>query len=138
MSMPGPGVRPHLIVTGGVAALDFYVKAFGGVEVHERVMAEDRTRLMHGEVMISGTVVYVCDDFPEWCGGKSRTAKALGGVPIVLHQCVADCDRAMAKAAAAGATVVSPAADQFWGDRYGVVEDPFGIQWSFSHPLVKA
>lgn len=137
MSNVGPGVRPHLIVSGGDAALDFYAKAFGAVEVHDRVRAEDGTRLLHGEILIAGTIVYVCDDFPEHCGGKSRTPKALGGVPLVLHQCVANCDAAMAKAQAAGAKVIMPAEDQFWGDRYGVVEDPFGFHWSFSHPLTK-
>lgn len=136
MSNIGPGVRPHLIVEGGIAALEFYARAFGAVEVHERVMGEGG-RLLHGEVTIAGTVVYICDDFPELNGGKPRNPRALGAVPVVLHQCVADCDRAVERAAAAGARVVTPAADQYWGDRYGVVEDPFGFQWSFSHPLVK-
>lgn len=135
MSNIGPGVRPHLIVNGADAAIDFYVKAFGAEEIHERVRGDDGKRLLHGEVRIAGTVVYICDDFPEYNGGKSRTPQALGGVPLVLHQCVTNCDEAISKAAAAGAKVIMPAADQFWGDRYGVVEDPCGFQWSFSHPL---
>ncbi len=135
MSNVGPGVRPHLTVNGGDAALDFYIKAFDAKEIHERVHPDGDKRLLHGEVMIAGTVVYVCDDFPEYCDGKSRDPKSLGSVPVRLHQCVPDCDAAMAKAVKAGAKVIMPAEDQFWGDRYGVVEDPFGHEWSFSHPL---
>lgn len=135
MSAPSPGVRPHLVVSGGDEAIEFYRKAFDAEEIHERVRAEDGKRLLHGEVRIAGTVVYICDDFPEFCGGKSRTAKSLGGTPVTFHQCVPNCDEAMNKAVAAGAKVVMPADDQFWGDRYGVVEDPFGFHWSFSHPL---
>lgn len=137
MSNIGPGVRPHLIVNGADAAIYFYINAFGAEEIHERVRGEDGKRLLHGEIRIAGTVVYICDDFPEHNGGKARTPQALGGVPLVLHQCVPNCDEAISKAAAAGAKIIMPAADQFWGDRYGVVEDPFGFQWSFSHPLKK-
>ncbi|MGD9692967.1 MAG: VOC family protein [Phycisphaerales bacterium] len=137
MSNVGPGVRPHLTVNGADAAIDFYVKALGAKEIHERVRADDGKRLLHGEMLIHGTVVYICDDFPEFCGGKSRDPKKLGGTPIRLHQCVPNCDEAVNRAAAAGATVVGPPSDMFWGDRYGVIEDPFGYEWSFSHPLAK-
>lgn len=137
MSQPGPGIRPHLTVHDGDAAIDFYVRAFDAKEIHDRIRAEDGKRLLHGEVLIADTVVYINDDFPEHTGGKSHSAKALGGTPIRLHQCVSNCDSAMAKAVAAGAEVIAPAADQFWGDRYGIVRDPFGLEWSFSHPLKK-
>ncbi|CAN5729425.1 VOC family protein [soil metagenome] len=134
MSKPGPGVRPHLTVSGGDAALDFYTKAFGGVEYHPRSRFPNDPRLLHGEIIINESVVYVNDDFPEHNGGKSRTPKALGGTPITLHQCVADVDAAVNQALAAGAKVIMPVDDQFWGDRYGIIEDPFGYHWSFSTP----
>lgn len=137
MSNVGPGVRAHLTVNGGDAALDFYVKAFGAKEIHDRVRADDGKRLLHGEVLIAGSVVYLCDDFPEYCGGKTRDPKKLGGVSVRLHQCVPNCDEAFKKAVAAGAKPIDPPTDQFWGDRYAVVEDPFGHEWSFSHPLKK-
>lgn len=132
-----PGVIPHLVLSNCAGAVDFYIKAFGATEIHHRVLEEGGTRVMHTEITIGPSTLYLCDDFPEYCGGKSRTPHALGGVPFVLHQSVPNCDEAMTKAISAGARVIMPAQDQFWGDRYGVVEDPFGYQWSFSHPLKK-
>ena len=66
-----------------------------------------------------------------------RYARALGGTPIILHQYVRNCDAAIKRAADAGATVVMPAQDMFWGDRYGMVRDPFGHEWSFATPLAQ-
>ena len=72
------------------------------------------------------------DDFPEFCGGKASSPKALNGTPVTIHGYVEDCDAAVKRAAAAGATVQMPPDDMFWGDRYGVVTDPFGHSWSFA------
>ena len=135
MSKPGPGVRPHLIIDGAAAFVDFLVAAFGAKEVHQRMKMPNDDRIMHTEVEIGGTIVYICDDFPEMWGGKGRNPKSLGGVPMVLHQCVENCDNAFDRAVGAGAKVVTPPTDQFWGDRYAVVEDAFGYQWSFSTPV---
>jgi PhnB protein len=135
MSQPGVGLIPHLICSPAAAAMDFYAKAFGAKEL-ARVPGPDG-KLMHAAMMIGPSTIFLCDDFPEHCGGKSRTAKALGGTPVVLHQNVPDCDAAIARAAEAGAEVTMPAADQFWGDRYGQVTDPFGHVWSFSTPTKK-
>ncbi len=134
MPAPTPGIVPHLIISGGIKAIDFYQKAFGAIEV-ERAVNDDGLRLDHAELTIGASRIFLADDFPEMCGSKSRTPKALGGTPCVLHQYVPDCDAAIAKAAAAGATVVMPAEDMFWGDRYGQVEDEFGHVWSFGTPL---
>ena len=128
-------IIPHLVVPGAVKAIEFYQKAFGATEVMR--MPHDDGRLMHAELKIGDARLFLCDDFPEFCGGKSRTAKTLGGTPITLHQDVPNCDAAIAKAGAAGATVSMPAADMFWGDRYGQVTDPYGLVWSFAHPLKK-
>ncbi len=125
---------PHLCVADGAAAMEFYKKAFDAEEVM-RVPDKDGKRLMHGEVRINGALVYVHDDYPEMCGGKSTTPKSLGGTPVTIHLNVANCDEAVKKAVAAGATVTYPPMDAFWGARYGQVVDPFGHEWSFSHVL---
>jgi uncharacterized glyoxalase superfamily protein PhnB len=87
---------------------------------------------MHAEVQIDGRPLFLVDDFPEFCEGKSESPKTLGGTPVTIHRFVADCDAAIDRAVKAGATVKMPAADMFWGDRYGVVTDPFGHNWSIA------
>ncbi len=131
------GLVPHLVVNGAAKAIEFYKAALGAIEL-SRVPAEDGTRLMHAALNIGESPLFLCDDFPEYCGGETRAPKA--GVPtsITLHLNVESCDAAIAKAVAAGATVKMPAMDMFWGDRYGKVTDPFGHEWSFSHTLRKA
>lgn len=125
------GLIPHLVVKGGAAAIDFYKAALGAVEIG-RVPTEDG-RLMHASLKIGEAILMLCDDFPEYCGGVSRAPA--GPSPITLHLCVPNADAAIAQAASAGANVTMPAADMFWGDRYGQIVDPFGHSWSFSHPL---
>ena len=124
------GTIPHLVVKGGNQALDFYKKAFGAEEVFR--MPSPDGRLMHGELRIGTSLVYLADDFPEMCGGKSRTPQSLGGTPATIHRYVTDCDAVINRAVAAGAKVTMPPTDMFWGDRYGVIEDPFGHSWSFA------
>lgn len=126
---------PHLTVTDAKKAIDFYKAAFDATEV--RRMPSPDGRLMFAELKIGNAQLFLNDDFPEYCGGKSKTAAALGGTPITLHQDVPNCDAAIEKAAKAGAHVNMGASDMFWGDRYGQVTDPFGIVWSFAHPLQK-
>jgi len=130
------GVCPHITVDGAAKAIEFYTKAFGAKEIR-RVPAEDGRRLMHAEIKIGPSTMFLNDDFPEYCGGKSNTPKALGGSPTVLHQYVADCDKAFQRAIDAGGKAVMPPADQFWGDRYAQVADPFGHVWSLGTPLKK-
>jgi PhnB protein len=129
-------VIPHLCVNDGPTAVEFYKKAFGATEV-ARMPAEDGKRLMHAELSLLGGKLLLHDDFPEYHGGEKHSAKAIGKTPVTLHQEVPDIDAAMAKAAAAGATVTMPAQDMFWGDRYGQLRDPFGHMWSFSTPVKK-
>lgn len=125
------GLIPHLAVKGAVQAIEYYVAALGAVEL-VRMPAEDG-RLMHAALKIGDATLFLCDDFPEYCGGVSRAPA--GPSPVTLHLCVPNCDEAIAKAQAAGAKVTMPAEDMFWGDRYGQVVDPFGHTWSYSHPL---
>ncbi len=124
-------VIPHLVCSPCSEAIDFYKKAFGATEV-SRSPSLDGQKLMHAAIRIGRSVIFLNDDFPEFCGGKSNTAKALGGTPVSLHLYVENCDAAVKRAQDAGATVVMPPADMFWGDRYGVITDPYGHKWAFA------
>jgi len=124
-------IIPHLVCSPCAAALDFYKKAFGAEEIH-RMPSLDGKKVMHAAMRIGSSYVFLNDDFPEFCGGKSQTATALGGNSVSLHLYVQDCDAAIKRAMDAGATVVMPASDMFWGDRYGVITDPFGHKWAFA------
>jgi PhnB protein len=131
-------VIPHLLVEGAAAAIEFYKQGLGATEVM-RMPAEDGKRLMHAELNIDGARLFVMDDFPEHrgqCGdGKTATPKQLGGSSLVLHLEVANCDATVKRMTDAGATVIMPPWDAFWGARYAQVRDPFGHAWSFAHPL---
>ena len=128
-----PALSPHLVVDDAAAAIDFYVKAFDAVE-YGRVPGPDG-RLIHAALNVNGSMVLLNDDFPEHSGGKSMTPRALGGTPVTIHLTVTDVDARYQKAVDAGATVIALLEDQFWGDRYGVVRDPFGHQWSLGQPV---
>ncbi|MFV1362109.1 VOC family protein [Mycolicibacterium elephantis] len=129
-----PAVSPMLTVSDGAAAIDFYVKAFDAEELG-RVPAPDGKRLFHAALRINGTMVMLNDDFPEMNDGKSVTPEALGGSPVTIHLTVADVDAKFQKAIDAGATVVMPLDDMFWGDRYGELRDPFGHMWSLGQRM---
>ena len=86
---PPRGIVPHRVVAGAAAAIEFYKKALGAVEIM-KMPAEDGKRLMHAELRIGDSIFYLCDDFPEWCGGKKRDAKTLGTSPVTMHQYVPD------------------------------------------------
>lgn len=124
------GLIPHLVCSPCAEALEFYKKAFGAEEVHR--MPGPDGRLMHAAMRLDGRFLFLADDFPEYCGGKASNPNALGGTPVTIHRYVKDCDSAMNQAVKAGASVVMPASDMFWGDRYGMVKDPFGHQWSIA------
>jgi len=128
-----PSVSPHLVVGDGAAAIDFYVKAFDAVELG-RVQGPDG-RLMHAALQINGSTVMLNDDFPEYNDGKSSTPTALGGTPVTIHLTVTDVDAKFQQAIDAGATVIAALENQFWGDRYGVLRDPFGHHWSLGQPV---
>lgn len=128
-----PALSPHLVVDDAAAAIDFYVRAFDAVELG-RVPGPDG-RLIHAALRINGSVVLLNDDFPETCSGKSMTPKSLGGTPVTIHLTVTDVDTKFQQALNAGATVVAPLQDQFWGDRYGLIADPFGHHWSLGQPV---
>jgi len=124
---------PHLVCSPCAEAIEFYKKAFGAEEI-TRMRAPDG-RIMHAAIRIGSSFVFLVDDFPEYCGGKSQTPKALQGTPVTLHRYVDNCDAAIKRATDAGASVTMPPADMFWGDRYGVITDPFGHNWSIATHL---
>jgi uncharacterized glyoxalase superfamily protein PhnB len=117
-------ITPHLIITGAAKALDWYKKAFGAQEIMRHPMPDGR--LMHAEIKIGDSIVMMADSFPEM-GQKSPLE--LGTSTVVIGLQVPDCDKVWNQAVAAGATVRFPLADQFWGDRYGQITDPFGHIW---------
>lgn len=125
------GLIPHLVCSPATEAIAFYKEAFGAEEAG-CVMAPDGNRVMHAHLTIGGAPLFLADDFPEYCEGHSQTATALGGTPVTIHRYVKDCDAAVQKAVDAGATVKMPPMDMFWGDRYGVVVDPYGHNWSLA------
>jgi PhnB protein len=128
-----PALSPHLVVDDAAGAIDFYVKAFDAQELG-RVPRPDG-KLIHAALRINGFTVLLNDDFPEFHGGKSTTPTSLGGTPVTIHMTVTDVDNKFQRALDAGATVVAPLEDQFWGDRYGIVADPFGHHWSLGQPV---
>lgn len=123
-------VMAHLTCRNCSAAIDFYKAAFGAEELM-RLPGPDG-RLLHAAVRINGCMVMLNDEYPEM-GGHSPLS--LGGSPVTLHLMVDDVDAVAEKAVSAGAELVMPVADQFWGDRYGVVKDPFGHMWSMAAPV---
>lgn len=122
---PITGVVPHLFIKDGRAgeAIDFYKVAFGAEEL-QRMPAQNPEKLMHAALKINGDHVFLCDDFPE----MGHPSRPIGG--FNLHLQVDDAQAWQDRAAAAGATVVMPVAEQFWGDIYGQIRDPYGVDWS--------
>lgn len=126
------GVVPHLTIRDNRAseAIDFYARAFGATE-SGRHMAEDGKRILHAHLDLNGGPLMLNDDFPEMGGGQSSPPPAGVG----LHIDVPDADAAWDRALAAGATVRFALDNQFWGQRYGQVTDPFGHIWSIGGPV---
>jgi PhnB protein len=118
-------VSPHLVVAGAAKAIEFYKAAFGAVELMR--MPGTNGKLIHACIKIGDSNVMLVDEFPAW---KSLGPNALNGTPVTLHLAVDDADAWAARAVAAGAKLTMPVQDMFWGDRYGVVEDPFGHKWA--------
>jgi PhnB protein len=127
------GITPHLTIRDKKAAdaMDFYKKAFGAEELMRH--PTDDGRLMHASLKINGGFLMLNDDFPEHMGAPSQPAAS-----FVLHLNVPDADAAWKRALDAGAEVRFELADQFWGDRYGQVKDPYGFIWSIGMPIKQA
>lgn len=120
-------LTPHLVVPDGAAAIEFYKKAFGAQE-NTRLMAPGGKTVMHAQLTIGNSVFMLGSEMPPHC----LSPKNRGGSSVTLHLYVADADAAFDRAVKAGCTVKMPISDMFWGDRYGVVEDPSGHQWAIA------
>ncbi len=119
-------LNPHLAVRDCAAAIEFYKKAFGAEEVC-RMPGPDGHGVMHAELKIGNSMLMMCDEAPQMEGWVSPAK--LNGTTVALAFYCEDCDAMFERATSAGATVVMPMMDAFWGDRYGKVSDPFGHHW---------
>lgn len=117
-------VTPYLCVKGAASAIEFYKRAFGAKEVM-RIEAPGG-KIGHAEVAISDSHIMLADEYPEM---NFRSPRAIGGSPVHIHLYVDDVDKTFQQAVAAGANVLKPVVDQFYGDRSGSLEDPFGHVW---------
>jgi PhnB protein len=120
-----PGITPYLHVDGAAAAIDFYTQVFGARE-RVRMPAPDG-KIGHAELEIRDGLVMLADEFPEM---GVRGPKSIGGSPVTLSLYVEDVDAVFERAIQAGASSTRPVEDQFYGDRSGQFEDPFGHRWS--------
>jgi len=135
--MPKPATSPippgfhsltiHLMVKGAAGYIDFLKKAFGAIEI--RRSPAPNGKLMHAEVQIGDSRLMFSDDF---CEEMHQQPLATGHLPFVVNLYVPDADASWKQALEAGCEVEFPIADQFWGDRYGQVKDPYGITWAIS------
>ena len=117
-------VTPSLMVAGAAKAIEFYKKAFGAEEVM-RFPGPDG-KLMHAEIRVGDSVIMLGDEMPEH---GARGPKSIGGTPVSFFVYQDNVDAAWKRAKDAGATEIMPLIDQFWGDRAGCLEDPFGHHW---------
>ncbi len=119
-------VTPHLVCAGAADAIEFYKKAFNAEEL-VRIPGPEPGKLVHAHIRIGDSSVMLADEFPDW---NSFGPKTLKGTPVTIHLYVEDADAFVQRAVEVGAKVIMPVTDMFWGDRYGVIEDPFGHHWS--------
>ena len=120
-------VTPYLTVNDAARAIDFYERAFGAKEVMR--MSGPQGKIGHAELKIGDSMIMLADEMPQ---GGTRSPQALGGTTCGIFVYVKDVDTVFNQAVSAGARVEMPLADQFWGDRYGRVVDPFGHSWSLA------
>jgi len=121
-------ITPHLTVKGAAQAIEFYKKAFGAVERNR--MADPKGLIMHASLKIGESSFFLNDEIPGQ--EEAHSPSQLSGTTVILNLYVPDCDKVFNQAIAAGAKSVMPLADQFWGDRYGQLKDPYGHVWSIA------
>jgi len=126
-ALPTGGLFPYLQLSPATEVADFYVRAFGGkiVAMHP---VDDRGRTMHIHLHVNGSSLMLSDNYPE----HGHPGAAPAAFTLTLQ--VDDTDVWIARAVAAGATLVMPAQDMFWGDRYGQIRDPYGVDWAINAP----
>ena len=115
---------PYLIVRGAAEAIAFYVRAFGAREVFR--LKDPAGKIGHAEIEIGAAHLMLADEYPEF---GALSPAAVGGTPVSLHLYVTDVDAVVTRATQAGATIVQPLRDEFFGDRVALLADPFGHRW---------
>ena len=120
-------ITPYLSVEGAAAAIDFYVRAFGAKE--RMRMAQPNGAIAHAELQFGDSCVMLADELPDM---GFRSPLSIGGTPVTIHLYVEDVDAVVKQAADAGAKIVRPAQDQFYGDRSATLSDPYGHVWHVS------
>jgi PhnB protein len=120
-------VTPYLTIKNAAEALDFYKRAFGAAETFR--MADGSGRIGHAEIRIGDSPIMLSDEFPEM---DARSPQSIGGSPVAMHLYVEDVDAFVQRAVEAGAEVVRPVENQFYGDRGGMLSDPYGHSWWIS------
>jgi PhnB protein len=120
-----PQVTPYLHVDGANDAIDFYTNVFGATE-RMRLAGPDG-KIGHAELQLGKSMIMLADEYPEM---DVLSPKSRGGTPVTINVYVEDVDAVFSRAVRAGATALRPVADQFYGDRSGQFEDPFGHRWS--------
>ena len=122
-----PRVTPYLYIDGARSAIDFYISVLGAEE--RMAMPGPEGRVGHAELTIGDSVIMLADEFPEM---GIRGPRSVGGSPVTIHLYVEDVDATFERAVSAGATVLRPVEDKFYGDRGGEFEDPYGHRWSIA------
>ncbi len=134
MESPQPPVAtvatPYLAIRGAAAAIDFYQRAFGAVEKGR--LCEPSGKIGHAEIAIGDSPIMLSDEYPDFGAVSPMT---LGGSPVRIHLSVADVDAFVARAVAAGATILRPITDQDYGERNCLIADPFGYSWFVATPV---
>ena len=123
-------VSAYFTVRNAAAALDFYARAFGAEEIYR--LTDTTGRIGHAEMRIGNSVMMLSDEHPDF---GALAPPTVGGSPVKFHITIDDADAFMAQAVAAGATVLRPLENQFYGMRSGMVADPFGHSWFIAAPL---
>ena len=118
-------LTPMIVCKGALEAIDFYKRAFGAVEL-TRLVGPDGN-LLHASMRIGNSILMLTEECTPM---GARDPRGLGGSPVTIHLSVTDVDAAFTRATGAGANVVMPVSEMFWGARYGVLTDPYGHSWS--------
>ena len=120
-------LTPHITVHNATEAIEFYKKAFGAQELVRHAMPDGKA-VMHAQLKVGDSMLMLANEFPP----MALSPKSRGGTATTLHLYVENADAVYDRATKAGCTVKMAMGDQFWGDRYGVVEDPYGHLWSIA------
>jgi len=120
-------VTPYLTVNNGIKAIEFYKKAFNAEELFRETISDEK--ILHARMRIGDSIVRLSDEFP---GSPHKSPVSLGATTVTLHIYTQNVDELWQQAVQAGAQVIMPLDNQFWGERYGMLVDPFGHQWSMS------